>query len=489
MPLPLILGVGAAIAGIAGVGTGVHGAVKMKEANDTIKRAEMRHKNNIEKLQNKSELTSREMDALGELELKILNEFDDFSNTIEKIQNRPQFKQYSKDGVTLPKYDKEELKSASIGAGVLLGGLGGAVAGTAGGFAAAGATTSAVMALGTASTGTAISSLSGAAATNATLAALGGGAIGSSATAGGMALGSTILGATTLGVGLLVGGMIFNFTGGKLSNQADEAYNQMRKAEDTINKACNYLTELESISVKYSNSLTKAHQKYLENFNYISYVVNKLNKVDWNEFNEDEKIATQNSILLVGLLYKMCQVNIVNRSENENNMNTINISEVGASIRNSEQVIVETIEKKHFLQNIERKTKNEDSIDSKLDVIECLCKDFSIIHDDFKFDISEQFKHTLRISGCKKVYLSYKQKEGPFEYGFAITSDGIFCINSSKLIEHVSFLELSNSSNIDRRGKYIYTDGKALAYYSGSYSIKDDLVDLFKRIKVLGFVK
>lgn len=41
----------------------------------------------------------------------------------------------------------------------------------------------------------------------------------------------------------------------------------------------------------------------------------------------------------------MCQVNIVNRSENENNMNTINISKVAALIRNSEQVIIETIEK------------------------------------------------------------------------------------------------------------------------------------------------
>ena len=230
MPLPLILGVGAAIAGAAGVGTGVHGAIKMKEANDTIKEAEIRHKINIEKFDKKSESTSKAMDALGELELKILNGFDDFSNTIEKIQNKPQFKEYRKDGVTLPKYDKEELKSVSVGAGILLGGLGGAAVGTAGGFAAAGATTSAVMALGTASTGTAISSLSGAAAINATLAALGGGALGTSATAGGMALGSTILGATTLGVGLLVGGMIFNFTGGKLSDKADEAYIQMREA-------------------------------------------------------------------------------------------------------------------------------------------------------------------------------------------------------------------------------------------------------------------
>ena len=337
MPLPLILGVGAAIAAVAGVGNGVHGAVKMKEANDTMKEAETRHKNNIEKFKKKNESTNKAMDTLGELELKILNGFDDFSNTIEKIQNRPQFKEYSKDGVTLPKYDKEELKSVSVGAGVLLGGLGGAAIGTAGGFAAAGATTSAVMALGTASTGTAIASLSGAAATNATLAALGGGAI--AAGGGGIALGTTILGATTLGVGLLVGGMIFNFAGGKLSDKADEAYSQMKTAEDTINKACNYLTELETISVKYTNSLTKAYEKYLEIFNYISYVVNKLNKVDWNEFNEYEKIATENSVLLVGLLYKMCQVSLVNKAKNENDMNTVNRSAIDLSIKNSEQLI------------------------------------------------------------------------------------------------------------------------------------------------------
>ena len=337
MPLPLILGVGAAIAAVAGVGNGVHGAVKMKEANDTMKEAETRHKNNIEKFNKKNESTSKAMDTLGELELKILNGFDDFSNTIEKIQNRPQFQEYSKDGVTLPKYDKEELKSVSVGAGVLLGGLGGAAIGTAGGFAAAGATTSAVMALGTASTGTAIASLSGAAATNATLAALGGGAI--AAGGGGIALGTTILGATTLGVGLLVGGMIFNFVGGKLSDKADEAYSQMTTAEDTINKACNYLTELETISVKYTDSLTNAHQKYLEIFNYISYVVNKLNKVDWNEFNEYEKIATQNATLLVALLYKMCQVSLVNKAKNENDMNTVNRSAIDLSIKNSEQLI------------------------------------------------------------------------------------------------------------------------------------------------------
>ena len=38
----------------------------------------------------------------------------------------------SKNGVNIPKYDGEELKKVSIGAGVLLGGIGGAALGTAG---------------------------------------------------------------------------------------------------------------------------------------------------------------------------------------------------------------------------------------------------------------------------------------------------------------------------------------------------------------------
>lgn len=138
MPLPIILGAVAATAGVIGVGTGLHGASKMKDASDTIEAAENRHKSNTAKFEMISEMTSKKMDELGTLELTILKEFDMFSNTIEKIQNRPQFQKYQRTDITLPKYDKEELEKVSIGAGVLLGALGGAALGTAGGFAAAG---------------------------------------------------------------------------------------------------------------------------------------------------------------------------------------------------------------------------------------------------------------------------------------------------------------------------------------------------------------
>lgn len=339
MPLPLILGIGAAIAGIAGVGCAVDGASKMKEANDTMKAAERRHKENIDRFDKSSEITNKKMDELGKVELEILKSFEKFSDTIEKIQNRPEFAEYKRDGVKLPKYDKEELKNVSVGAGVLLGGLGGAAVGTAGGFAAAGATTSAVMALGTASTGTAIASLSGAAATNATLAALGGGAI--AAGGGGIALGTTVLGAATLGVGLLVGGIIFNVTGGSLSDKADEAWSQMKKAEETINEICSYLEELKKTAQNYITTLNKVNIKYIYNFAKVSHAVNDLNKVDWHDFTEEEKTATQNSVLLVGLLYNMCKVSLVNKAKNDGEMNTINKSEVDSAIQNSQKVMSE----------------------------------------------------------------------------------------------------------------------------------------------------
>lgn len=339
MPLPFILGGVAAVAGLAGVVGGIDGAVKMKDANDTMKIAERKHQENIARFEKESEQTNQVMDKLGELELEILKSFENFSDTIEKIQNRPEFKQYSKDGVKLPKYNAEELKQASIGAGLLLGSIGGAAVGTAGGFAAAGATTSAVMALGTASTGTAISSLSGAAATKATLAALGGGAL--KVGGGGIALGTTVLGATTLGVGLLVGGLIFNATGSKLSDKADEAYHQMKEAEKTINTICSYLQNLTKTANGYTKTLETINKKYLENFNYISYIVNKQNKRDWNEFTIDEKLATHNTVLLVGLLYKMCQVNLVLKSEKKDDMNKINKDEVDKTVKYAEEVLKE----------------------------------------------------------------------------------------------------------------------------------------------------
>lgn len=338
MPLPLIIGGIAAIAGAAGVGAGVHGGIKMKDANDAMTAARIKHERALELFNKRNTETTDLMDSIGTQELEILSSFDDFSNVIEKIQGRPEFKTYSKDGIDLPEYEGEELKKVSAGAGALLGGVGGAAAGTAGGFAAAGATTAAITAIGTASTGTAISTLSGAAATNAVLAALGGGSI--AAGGGGMALGTAVLGGATLGVGLLVGGIIFNVTGTKLSDKADEAFIQAKRTESEVNTIVAYLDELTVSADKFKAGLVKTDEVYRRHLTSINEIVIENNKTQWSDFSDNEKKTTENTVLLVGLLYKMCQVNLVLK-QGEDEVNLVNKDAVDNAVNSADKVLSE----------------------------------------------------------------------------------------------------------------------------------------------------
>ena len=100
MPLPFVIAAVAAVAGVAGVGSGIHGGVKMKQANDTMKMAQSKQEAAINRFNRKNDATTALMDSIGKQELTILDSFDEFSDMIEKIQNRPAFKEYSKVSVT-----------------------------------------------------------------------------------------------------------------------------------------------------------------------------------------------------------------------------------------------------------------------------------------------------------------------------------------------------------------------------------------------------
>lgn len=308
MPLPLILGIGAAIAAVGGVGASIHGGVKMKEANDTIKSAQYRHEQNIEKLKKQEEKTTENVDRLGIFELEIIKNFSIFAQLIEKIHNRPEFKNINQNNENIPTYSPEELRKASVGASGILGSLGGAaagIAGAAGSFAIAGA---------------------GSAAINASLATLGGGAI--AAGGGGIALGTAVLGGATLGVSLLVGGIIFNFTGSKLSDKADEAWSQMKKAEEEINKICDYLDELETCAKEYHATLNKLNNIYQKHIDKMKFLIVDMSMTDWKYFSDSAKLLVENTYYLVGLLYNMCKVKLVLQSENKDETNAINRDEI-----------------------------------------------------------------------------------------------------------------------------------------------------------------
>lgn len=381
MPLPLILGIAAGVAGTVGVGSGIHGAVKMKDANDTMKLAQNLHKENIDYFTTQNEIAIKDMDALGKKELEVLESFQRYSYIFEKIHNKPEFDSYINENVKISNCNMKEIKDVSIGAGMLLGGIGSAAVGTAGGFAAAGATTAAVMAFGTASTGTAIASLTGVAATNATLAALGGGAL--AAGGGGMALGTAVLGASTVGVGLMIGGIIFNVVGGSLSNKADEAYNQVRKEREEINEICEYLSQLSETAKKYMASISRVYEVYQEQVNVLGYIVNNLNKEKWEEFTEKERMVAKNTVLLVNLLYQMAKVQIVLEESDDSKINVINKKEIKQNMWNAETVL--------FDIKIGRKEDgNEDSSEANGDNIEAEKFDWDKIKQSISFSVPDR---------------------------------------------------------------------------------------------------
>jgi len=335
MPLPLIILIGAGVASAGGLGAGIHGAVKMGNAKERMEEIDALHHRNIEKFRIQNVETCGIMDRLGMLQLNVLKSFGDFSKIFEKLRSKPEFKHKFESGSALPDFSFEEIQNVSVGAVALLNALKGGVAGAAGGFAAAGAVSAAVTALGTSSTGTVIASLSGKAAINATLAALGGGSL--AAGGGGVALGSLVLNTATLGVGLLIGGILFSISSYSLSKKAEEAWEQVKIEEASVAKICEYLKTLQLSGVKYYDALDKVRVIYNRQYRELSHTVNVLGRT--TDFSHKETINIQNTILLVQLLHEMCKVNLVVINENEDDINTVNHTAIEDSIANSKKTL------------------------------------------------------------------------------------------------------------------------------------------------------
>lgn len=339
MPLPLLILIPSAIAAVSGIGAGIRGGVKMNRANKKLKEAQAKNKANLVRLEHTNDTCCTIMDQLGMHEMEILASFGEFSSLFERLHNRPEFNDLKIGTVRIPRFNKNEIEDASVGANVLLGGLGGAALGTAGAFAASSATTAAVMALGTASTGTAIASLSGVAATNATLAALGGGSL--AAGGGGMALGSMVLGGATLGVGLLIGGVIFSVAGSHIEGKADKAYKAMEDNEREINRICVFLNDLTRTARKYDSVLMQVNGIYRNKMAAFRNFMNAFQEVDvdWNQLTEKQKATAENLVMLVGILYKMCKVQLVKQSSSAVGLNRVNHKDIDDAINSASSVL------------------------------------------------------------------------------------------------------------------------------------------------------
>lgn len=154
-----------------------------------------------------------------------------------------------------------------------------------------------------------------------------------------MALGTAVLGGATLGVGLLVGGIIFNFTGSKMSDKADDAYRQAKKAQEDAERIINYLNELNDTAKDFYEALNDTAVVYGGLLMALDRLINRQHKVKWVEYSNSEKMLVQNSALIVGVLYKVCQTKIVKENKNKDDFNEINKLDVRMAIKDCQSVV------------------------------------------------------------------------------------------------------------------------------------------------------
>ena len=126
-----------------------------------------------------------------------------------------------------------------------------------------------------------------------------------------MAVGSAVLGTATAGVAALVAGVIIDFVGHKLNESAEEFSRQVEEEEKEINSACELLSDIRSTANKYASSMKTVKKRYDDLLEQVSETINDEGKSDRNLFSDEEKLMLQNTVLLIGLLYKMCGVNLV----------------------------------------------------------------------------------------------------------------------------------------------------------------------------------
>ena len=240
MPLPLLFIGIAAATGTVGVGKTIKAGIDTYSANNINKSANQIVEESTNYLNSQRAACGDSLKQLGAEKVFILNnnmtEFLDSFTKIKNVDFRETEGLLELSKLKIEERDFVELKQL-VNFAVSL--VGGGVAGTAGGALAAFGAYGAAQALACASTGTAIASLSGAAATNATLAFFGGGSLAAGGL--GMAGGTVVLGGLVAGPALFVMGFVAGAAAKKSLDQAKtnqlEAI-QLAEQLDTASKQC-----------------------------------------------------------------------------------------------------------------------------------------------------------------------------------------------------------------------------------------------------------
>jgi len=308
MPIPFILG-GMAL---AAAGYGVKKGLDAKEDYDMAEyyneKAERIYDEAKEKLEKIREYTQKELESLGKLKFKLYEEsVIPFIETYKKIKNnQEEEKLLYKEGKVIEFNQNLSLKDIELELKELVsGGLASLGAGGLVGLASYGG----VGMLATASTGTAIGTLSGAAATNATLAWLGGGSL--AAGGFGMAGGMAVLGGIVAGPVLAVGGMMLASKAEEARENAYANLEQARLAAEEMKTAKVKTQAIQERVKELYGITTQINNYFVPHLIALKYLVDK--ETNWNKYRKYEQELVAKTGLLWRTLFNLLEVNILTK--------------------------------------------------------------------------------------------------------------------------------------------------------------------------------
>ena len=314
MAVPIILGVIAGGTALYGAFKGVSGAIDHSKANDLNNDAKTMADQASARVDTQRQSTNDVLEDYGTRKLRAFNGvIADFIATFGRLKNvdivnTPELEKlnlgdFSSVGLQGLKDDYALLKSSGLGLGSGLGG----------GAALAFGAYNGTMLLATASTGTAISSLGGVAATNATLAWLGGGSI--AAGGGGMALGSMVLGAVAIGPALAIFGHIVGNKGEEALNNARSNLEMAKTVRDEANVMLKKLEAIARVSALANTTFSKVSSQLRHAVRDLGHAIDNHGE-NYQLFPVDAREVVMRSVKFAQLLKAMIDTPILDKDGN-----------------------------------------------------------------------------------------------------------------------------------------------------------------------------
>lgn len=261
MPLPLVPIAIAAAVGLFGAKKGIDAHSDQKKAKDLGQRAQKKFDKAKKTLEKAREECTADLESLGQLKFDIWDrQLGRFVALFSQLRNVEVIGASKVEQLGSKAFSKEELAQmhelSALANEVVSGGVSAIGSGALVGMASYGGATM----LASASTGTAISSLGGAAATNATLAWFGGGSL----AAGGLGIagGTAVLGGLVAAPVLAVGGMVLAAKAKKNLAEAKANLAKAKKAASEMRAATSLVEGIRKVAAQFQDVTMKLDERF-----------------------------------------------------------------------------------------------------------------------------------------------------------------------------------------------------------------------------------